>query len=110
MCKRVSRFDFGKADVVEMIGRLFSEATVSTSAFRNQKFYDVIYECFEHDVTKYIVEYSTVKYTCFDRELHDVANNKLKLFTFVPCPNRVSTTRLSAVFGNLEAILRVFTV
>jgi hypothetical protein len=35
MCKRVSRFDFGKADVDEMIGRLFSEATVSTSAFRS---------------------------------------------------------------------------
>jgi hypothetical protein len=42
MCRRVSRFDFGKADVeklmynsLPLIGRIFFEETVSTSAFRS---------------------------------------------------------------------------
>jgi hypothetical protein len=43
-----------------------------------QKFYDAIYECFGLYVPKYIVKNSIVKHPWFDRELHNVDNNKMK--------------------------------
>jgi hypothetical protein len=62
-----------------------------------QKFYDAIYECFGLYVSKYIVEDYTVEYAWFDRALHNVVNNRTK-------------AHKQAVFGNLGATLRVFTV
>jgi hypothetical protein len=41
-----------------------------------QKFYDANYECFELYVPKCIVKNCTVKYPWFDKELHNVDNNK----------------------------------
>jgi hypothetical protein len=78
---------------------------------------DYVDECVqEFYLPKYIVKNSTVKYPWFDRELHNVDNDKtkahkhlkkLKLFIFARCLNRISacTTRLSTVFGNLGATL-----
>jgi hypothetical protein len=126
MYKRVSRFDFGKADVDEMI--LHLSAVDWLDLLRSdcvyecvQKFYDAIYECFELYVPKCIVRDSIVKYPWFDRELHNVDNNrtkahkslkKLKQFMIARCPNQISicATRLSAVFENLGVTLRVFPV
>jgi hypothetical protein len=48
--------------------QIIFEATVSTSAFRSKD-------------PKYIVKNSTVKYPWFDRELHNVDNNKKKAYT-----------------------------
>jgi hypothetical protein len=74
MCKRVSRFDFEKADVDGMILQL--SAYDWSDLLRDdcvdecvQKFYDAIYECFELYIPKYIVKNSTVKYPWFDKEL-----------------------------------------
>jgi hypothetical protein len=61
MCKRVSRFDFSKADVDGMILQL--SAVDWSDLLRGdcvdacvQKFYDAIYECFELYVPKYILK------------------------------------------------------
>jgi hypothetical protein len=84
MCRRVSRFDFGIADVDGMILQP-SAVEWSSNLLQGdcvdgcvQKFYDAIYECFQLYVPKYIVKNSTVKYPSFDRELHNVDNNKTK--------------------------------
>jgi hypothetical protein len=65
MCKRVSRFDFGKAVVDGLILEL--SAVHCSDLFRGdcvdkcvQKFYDAIYECFELYVPKYILKNCTV--------------------------------------------------
>jgi hypothetical protein len=75
MCRRISRFDFGKADVDGMILQL--------SAGCVQRLYDAINECFELYVPKYIVKDSTVKYSWFDRELHNVDNNRTKAHKYL---------------------------
>jgi hypothetical protein len=45
-----------------------------------QKFYDAIYECFEIYVPKYIMKNCT---PWFDKELHNVANNKTKAHKYL---------------------------
>jgi hypothetical protein len=75
MCRRISRFDFGKADVDGMILQL------SAGCF--QRLYDAINECFELYVPKNIVKDSTVKYHWFDRELHNVDNNPTKAHKYL---------------------------
>jgi hypothetical protein len=83
-----------------------------------QRLYDAINECFELYVPKYIVKDSTVKYRWFDRELHNVDDNRTKALKYLrefetlhvhPSRTSACTTRLSAVFRNLGATLRVFT-
>jgi hypothetical protein len=76
MCKRVSHFDFGKADCRRNDWSALLRSDCVDECV--QKFYDAIYECFEYYVPKYIVTYSTVKYPWFDRELHNVANYIMK--------------------------------
>jgi hypothetical protein len=88
ICKRFSCFDFGKADVDGMILQL---SAVDWSDLlggdcvdeRVRKFYYRIYECFELFVLKYIVKDCTVKYPWFDRELHNVDNNKMKAHKYL---------------------------
>jgi hypothetical protein len=72
MCKRVSRFDFGKADVDVVTLQL--SAVDWSDLFRGdcvdecvRKFYDAIYECFELCVPKYMVKNCTVKYRASQR-------------------------------------------
>jgi hypothetical protein len=48
-----------------------------------RKLYDAIYECFELFVSKYMVKNCTVKYPWFDRELHNVDNNKTKAHKYL---------------------------
>jgi hypothetical protein len=79
MCKHVSRFDFGKADVDEIILQL---SAVDRSGLVRS---DCADECVQsYDVIpKYIVKNSTVKYPWFDRELHNVDNNKTKAHKYL---------------------------
>jgi hypothetical protein len=88
MCKRVCRDDFCKADVDKMVLQL--SALDSSDLLRSncvdecfQKFYDAIYECFKLYVPKYVVKDSTVKCSWFDKELHNVDNNKTKAHKYL---------------------------
>jgi hypothetical protein len=93
MCKRVSRFDFAKPKSTEwfcyhrpLMGQIFFEATVSTIAFSG---FMMIFT----SALNIMFRNSIAKYPWFDRELHNVYNNKTKAHkywkefeTFHVCP------------------------
>jgi hypothetical protein len=86
------------------------------------KFYDAVYEWFELYVPKYIVKNCTVKYPWFDKELHNVDNNKTKAPKYLKEFETLHICQMSEsdqclynkgfppFLRNLGATLRVFTV
>jgi Reverse transcriptase (RNA-dependent DNA polymerase) len=88
MSKRISRFNFKKADVDAMTEYL-SHVSWSNLFLVNDidacvaNFYDVMNGCFELHVPKFIAGGSNTKYPWFDRELRNLDNIKTKAHKFM---------------------------
>ena len=88
MSKRISRFNFKKADVDAMINNL-SRVDWSNMFLVNDieacvtNFYDTMNNCFDMYVPKFVAGGPISKYPWFDRELRNLDNNKTKAHKFM---------------------------
>jgi Reverse transcriptase (RNA-dependent DNA polymerase) len=88
MSKRISRFDFKKADVDAMTeylshinwSDLFAVNDIDTCV---AKFYDAMNGCFELYVPKFVAGGPNARYPWFDRELRNLDNTKTKAHKFM---------------------------
>jgi hypothetical protein len=88
MSKRISRFDFKKANAEAMIESLSHVDWLNLFAVNDidmcvAKFYDLMNECFELHVPKFVAGGSNIKYPWFDRELRNLDNQKTKAHKFM---------------------------